>query len=267
MKIKYTVGVLAIILITAGTGLISNAENITSETHSIEISSQNDNLKVEETIEIIGEANENYTIISFWITEKSSDISININENLIEEENIKISENTYSCNISDLNLQISNKLEIKITYNIEKSETETIFEKKILRDAETLDLNYNGNNRYSAENMKNNTKFSITLFEVEPQQLSIYTIISVLLLIILLTVFVYYFFKKQKQTKKRETIGSSEEYISTKKTLLMSLLKELEKKHRNKKISDDTYSKLKERYKNEAVDAMKKLEDMKSEIK
>ena len=43
----------------------------------------------------------------------------------------------------------------------------------------------------------------------------------------------------------------------------MSLLKDIEKQHRANQISDDTYHKLKDRYKQEAVEAMKKLEDMK----
>ena len=47
----------------------------------------------------------------------------------------------------------------------------------------------------------------------------------------------------------------------------MSLLKDIEKQHRAKKISDDTYNKIKEHYKNEAVDAMRRLEDFESEVK
>jgi len=47
----------------------------------------------------------------------------------------------------------------------------------------------------------------------------------------------------------------------------MEILKDIEKQHRAKQISDDTYHKLKEQYKHEAVDAMKKLEDVKSKVK
>jgi ribosome recycling factor len=42
----------------------------------------------------------------------------------------------------------------------------------------------------------------------------------------------------------------------------MSLLKDLEKQYRAKEISDDTYHKLKEQYKQETVETMKKLDDM-----
>ena len=72
---------------------------------------------------------------------------------------------------------------------------------------------------------------------------------------------------KKQRTKAKKSIVESEETLNTKKALLLSLLKDIEKKHRAKGISDDTYHKLKERYKQEAVDAMKQLEDMKSKVK
>jgi len=64
--------------------------------------------------------------------------------------------------------------------------------------------------------------------------------------------------------KIKDIAGESEELLNTKKMLLMSFLKDIEKQHRSKQISDDTYHKLKERYKQEAVEAMKQLEDLKS---
>ena len=45
------------------------------------------------------------------------------------------------------------------------------------------------------------------------------------------------------------------------------VLKDIEKKHRAKQISDDTYHKLRDQYKQEAVETMKQLEDKKSKIK
>ena len=47
----------------------------------------------------------------------------------------------------------------------------------------------------------------------------------------------------------------------------MEVLKDIEKQHRAKKISDDTYNKLKDQYKQDAVEAMKQLEDIKSKVK
>jgi hypothetical protein len=41
------------------------------------------------------------------------------------------------------------------------------------------------------------------------------------------------------------------------------LLKDLEKQYRAHSISDETYSKIKDEYKQHTVDAMKKLDDLK----
>jgi len=64
----------------------------------------------------------------------------------------------------------------------------------------------------------------------------------------------------QKPSKSRTRIGDSEELLTTKKALLMEVLKDIEKKHRAKQISDDTYHKLRDQYKQEAVETMKQLE-------
>jgi len=68
---------------------------------------------------------------------------------------------------------------------------------------------------------------------------------------------------RKQRTKAKKSIVESEETLTTKKALLLSLLKDVEKKHRSKDISDETYNKLKEEYKQQAVAVMKKLEDIK----
>ena len=67
--------------------------------------------------------------------------------------------------------------------------------------------------------------------------------------------------RRARETKK--TVAESEETLATKKTLLLSLLKDLEKQYRAQSISDETYNKIKDEYKQQAVDAMKKLDDLK----
>jgi hypothetical protein len=68
---------------------------------------------------------------------------------------------------------------------------------------------------------------------------------------------------RKQRRKAKKSIIESEETLATKKVLLLSLLKDVEKKHRAKDISDETYNKLKEEYKQQAVETMKKLEDIK----
>jgi len=244
---------------------ISNAQNINSESHKVTITSEEEYIKIQESFTLSSDSEEKHNNISFWITDKASDVSIFFNDNQIEEEKIVKKNNVYQCNISILNFNMTNQAEIEIKYKI--GLTTEGFEKKILRDTDSFSINYNGENIYTATNMKTDSKITIKLVEKEDTVLSIYTIVTILLLIILLVVFTVYYLKKQKTTRKEEAVGLSKEYLDTKRNLLLSLLKDIEKKHRAKKISDDTYNKLKERYKNEAVDAMRKLEDLESEVK
>jgi hypothetical protein len=65
----------------------------------------------------------------------------------------------------------------------------------------------------------------------------------------------------------RKRAFESKEVLSTEKTLLMDILKQIEKLHRTKKMSDDTYHKLKEYYKQETIEIMRQLENLNSEIK
>ena len=68
---------------------------------------------------------------------------------------------------------------------------------------------------------------------------------------------------RKQRTKAKKSIVESDETLATKKALLLSVLKDIEKKHRSKDISDDTYNKLKEEYKQQAVEVMKKIDDKK----
>ena len=89
---------------------------------------------------------------------------------------------------------------------------------------------------------------------------------KIALLSILAVVSTFYLIKKKKSSKIRKIVSESEEMLNAKKSLLVSVLKEIEKKHRSKQISDDSYHKLRELYKEQAVETIKKLDDIKSEI-
>jgi hypothetical protein len=174
--------------------------------------------------------------------------------------------NVYYYNISSANVTKDTQITVTLTYKLpEKTED---FQKRLLfNNTAQLSVKWNDEEIYSAKDLRTNSYFDLTLYEVAESPLTWYIIGFIVLLIILLGVTTVYSFKKQKSTKKKDMASGSEEFLSTKKTLLMELLKDLEKQHRAKKISDDTYNKIKEQYKQEAVDTMKKLENFKSEVK
>lgn len=242
-----------------------NAQESESITHEISITTRDDSKLVEETITLLGQQQQKYVNISFSIPQDAT--SINILFDNSQGPTPSINNGIYTYNISSLDKYINESLLVDITYSLGKDAT--VFEKKIVRNTKTITVSFNDKQEiYSANDLKSGSTFSLRLYKTTETPMNWFTLVMILLLVALLGVFTIYMFKKQKTVKTAKSGGvESEELLSTKKTLLMELLKDIEKQHRSKKISDDTYHKLKERYKNETVDAMKKLEDMKSKIK
>ena len=249
-------------MIIAGSAILANGQiintNLTTESNSI---------LVEEVLTIDDPSNEN---ITFWIQSEATDINITFNGNTIEYE--AISDNTYSCNMSGLDF--TKYTPINVTYSLIKDVSK--FRKTLMYNTTSISIEFDGKEIYAGGNLPSGsflivalqgetteTKTETTTIEKAPTW---YYIILIILIILVILSFIFPS-KKQKTTKKKETTTGSEELLNTKKTLLMELLKDIEKQHRAKQISDDTYHKLKEQYKQEAVDAMKKLEDMKSKVK
>jgi hypothetical protein len=237
------------------------ANEISTDTHQIQITTNDNQISIKETIKIQGNSNENYETITFWIQNGAKNIKININNTQIA---YTASNNEYTCNISSMNIKQNTLLTVILNYNLEKQD-ENFFEKQIMRNTTKISITIDGENKLTAEDTIMGSSFTFQIDEIsEENQITLYLAILIILLIILLAVLMTYKSKKQQKTKTKDTLGASEELLSTKKTLLMTLLKDIEKQHRANKISDDTYHKLKEQYKHEAVEAMKKLEDMKS---
>ena len=147
----------------------------------------------------------------------------------------------------------------------------------MINDINVLQITFDGTEIYTGNILTTGGFLKVALQkEPEPQTITetkteeaipIWIYVIIIVLIIFLLVSFMRPAKKQTSPKIKETAAISEELLTTKKALLMSLLKDIEKQHRAKEISDDTYHKLKDRYKQEAVEAMKQLEDMKSKIK
>lgn len=251
--------IIAIVMITSGYVILTQGQkldvNITPEDSSISI------------VEIIPFEAISGDFLEFWIQDDATDICVSIDGNPIDNESIEKVNNKYSSNVSllyEIDEDISN---IIVAYKINKDSTE--FEKTILYNLSSLKITFNGKEIYSGTNLKSGSTINVALQkETEGQTIKVETIpswvyIIIIVFIVLLIALFIMLTKKQKSTAKKENIGGSEELLATKKTLLMETLKEIEKRHRGKQISDDTYHKLKDEFKQDAVEAMKKLEDLK----
>ena len=176
--------------------------------------------------------------------------------------------NDVGINISSLNIPVGSNPTLELTYNLDK--TINTFQKTLQRDTDSITVTYDTVEIYSSTDLKSGNSFSLSLTKqketiTQTAEVPImYTLLIIVLLIIVIVLVILYSTKKTKTTEtKKATIGGSEELLTTKKTLLMNLLKDIEKQHRAQQISDETYNKLKEQYKQEAIQAMRKLEDMK----
>ena len=240
---------------------IVHAEEVETETHKIVITTEDNAISVEESLTIQGESNVTYTTISFWVQSGAEDVTILVNTNPITPISTN---NEYVCDISSLNIAKNSSMQVTISYNLGKNVEK--FEKTILRNTASISVEFDGSDIYTGEDLNTNAYFKIELYKPTETPLSGYIIAIIVLLVILVVVLTVYSFRRQK-TKVMDAGIESEELLTTKKALLMSILKDIEKQHRSKQISDDTYHKLKEQYKQQAVEAMKKIEDAKSKVK
>ena len=233
--------------------------DLETNTHDIVIATGDNSLTVTETLKIDGNSNQTYGIIKFWVQSEAQKINVIVEKNGVSYTSI--GNNTYICNISSFNIKMNSQIQLDISYTLSKDIKN--FKKTMIRNTTILTVQFDKNNILEESNLKVDTYLNLQLYKPTETPISWYIIISISLLIILLVVSTAYLFRKQKLSKVKEIAGESEELLNTKKLLLMSILKDIEKQHRAKQISDDTYNKLKDIYKQQAVETMKKLEDMK----
>ncbi len=241
---------------------IASEEDLSTDTYNILITTDDNSLIVEESLTIQGITNETYSTITFWLQNKvDEDINILVNNNNIPYESTG---NEYLCDISALNISKDTSIRVIISYKLSNNVEE--FNKMVTYNTTSISVTFDEENIFSGEDLQAGGYFSLLLYKPTETPLSWYIIILIALLIILVIVLTLYSFQRQK-SKIIDQGSESEELLNSKKALLMSILKDIEKQHRSKQISDDTYHKLKDQYKEQAVDAMKKLEDLKSKIK
>ncbi len=258
--IKSILTCLLILLITHSVCTASDI-GIAVEEQTIDITTAENGLLVEENILFNNIGSENATSIKLWIQQGIKDldiIAIETGENL----NSITTGNTREINLSQYNLTIQpgNELDILLSYTL-PTNTEN-FEKTISYDTSYISIRFNDEPLYQSQNVQSDSTISLRLYKPTEAPLSI-TYITIIFILVVILISIILFSLRKQRSKVKKSIIESKEILTTKKTLLMSLLKDLEKQYRAKSISDDTYSKLKDEYKQQAVDVMRKLEDLK----
>jgi hypothetical protein len=229
--------------------------------HAVTITTMDNKLVVKETV-LVTDYNPEDTLFTYWLQENVADVSIQINGTDVYYTTMG---NEYNCNLSGLLPSTTSGFTMVISYDLPKEAT--MFTKTLLTNTTQFTVTFDTTQLYSADDLSAGSSFSLRLYEPQEPPLQGYMILFIVLLVILLIVSTFYSFRKQKAAKLQDIMNESTELLQAKKQLLLTTLKDIEKQHRSKKISDDTYHKLKDYYKQQAVDAMRKLDDMESEHK
>jgi len=243
----------------------ANDAGVIVDQQLVTISVTNTGLQVEETVKVTNKGTENVTSLQFWIQQDILD-AVRITEVQSGKDLVPlITGNIRTCNLTAANLSIPPKasMNLQVTYHLPS--TAQSFIQTLLYDTTSFSVTYEDRNLFQGEhllfNSDANNAIQIRLYNPTEAPLNITMIIIVFVVVIIVLALLLLILKRQR-SKTKKTIAESEETLSTKKTLLLSLLKDLEKQYRAKSISDETYTKIKDEYKQDAVDVMKKLDDL-----
>ncbi len=244
----------------------ANDAGVVVDQEIVTISLTNTGLQVEETVKVTNRGTENVTSIRFWIQQDIQD-AVKITESQSGKTLVPlITGNIRTCNLSAANLSIlpDGSMTLQMTYHLPNSAQNFI--QTLLYDTSFFSVTYKNQGLFQGEHLlygsDANNAIQIRLYNPTEAPLNITMIIIVFMVVVIVLAVLLLLLKKQR-SKTKKAVSESEETLTTKKTLLLSLLKDLEKQYRAKSVSDETYTKIKDEYKQDAVEVMKKLDDLK----
>lgn len=258
--------VISLLLTIAIFPLAQASQNgIEKELHTINLSLSSSGIEVTENIQLSAVSAE-VSSFQFWIQQDATNAELFSVDPALPLTFINKDSSTRECNLSQFNLtlQPGETLNIQLTYTLPTQTRE--FLKRIFYPTNLLTITYQTNElfrgEYKGQTIDQHSSLRILLHQPTESPVNIMYIILIFMLVVILIASTLLLMRKQRRTTKKSVI-ESEEVLQSKKALLLSVLKDVEKKHRAKEISDSTYTKLKEEYKQQAVDVMKKLENTK----
>ncbi|MFO7677321.1 MAG: hypothetical protein R6V50_02935 [Thermoplasmatota archaeon] len=255
--------IIALLVATTILPLAQASENgIETDIHTITLSISGSGIEVIENLKISALSPE-FTHFQFWIQQDASNIELFAVDAGIPLTFTILDSSTRECNLSKFNLTLSQNqtIDLRLSYTLPTQTRE--FVKKVFYPTNLLTITYQNNELYRGEYKRQTidqpSSLRILLHQPTEAPVNIMYIILIFILVVILIASTLLLMRKQRRNIKK-SVTESEEVLKSKKALLLSVLKDVEKKHRAKEISDATYTKLKEDYKQQAVDVMKKLE-------
>ena len=250
MKSRTILAVVALIAYVIIFTTYSHALSV--DRYNIDVLSSDTSLSVHENIYFVNSDNDSQFLL--WIQKEATNLVISANGETLSYNKERIGNgDTYRCDIASIN---DTNISIFVTYNLPK--TICNLDKVTMYNVSSLIITYDKNKIFEGNNLKADSNVSASFIK-KSEPVVYYPVYVLAFLTAILAILLMYSIKKKSSTV-RKLDYESPELLNTKKALLMTVLKEIEKKHRSKDISDDTYNHLKEYYKQEAVEVMKRLE-------
>jgi len=237
-----------------------SSNDIKIEKYFINITTGGESFSVSEEIlfNIENDTFSNKTVFIF-VQESAESVKASISNKFVNL-NKSLDGESYSINLSNYNIS-TNIFKLDIDYQLPYSANFII--KKILYPTGEIFVNLDDKLVFNSKNSLSNNVIKVVL-STEKEGVSLWyyiTYIAVIALIGSIVILLVNYLKGKKYTKKGETETS--EILELKKKLLLESLKELEKEYRSKKISEYVYNKVRDEFKSQAVNVMKKLEEIK----
>lgn len=251
---KKTIVVLAGVLLLLMPAVIAENSDIAASEHSVVIEGNS----VEEQLFLSNTGLVNSTSLSFWVMQDVQTVEILIDGVSVDyfvEGNLRV------VNLSSKNLSFAPGESVSVVLSYDLPSGADSFEKRFQFPTQSYEVEYNSRILCFGESLVAGQMIDIQLSTLTPATSDSTYLIIIGALIVLLVILVVLLLRKRKTVERREVESESSEVLKTKKELLVSLLKDLEKKHRAQDISDTTYNKVKSNFKQQAVNVMKKLDE------
>ncbi len=253
------------IVLLMSLGMVSVSANWGVETsHNINISSMDEKFSISETSTVLLESELNQlSFYEVWIPSDASDVKVKIENHILQSELQE--SNIYRCNLTAFNNSSLTLINVDVSYFLPITTNEFIT--TLIRNVTQVNIRFDDEVIGTFTSLRNGSKLALPFHITEEESLfNVYYIIFFILLVIVIITSILYVIKKKKTVQHRVRSLESEDVLKTEYDLLKDMLKQIEKYHRSEKISDETYHKLKEHYKQQAIETMVELEKRGSKI-
>jgi len=246
----------SLVILTICVPTLISAEPVEIISHTFNINEYEDAYQITEHLSVSTASITNTSSYSFSLPQNAYELQTTIDHSKHEEP--EITDDIYILNFSSIN-NTDEILSIDLTYYVPL--TTVYFEKMFLSTSLEVNIEYEDALIFSSKMQQSDSSIKVKLVKTQaPESFNSYSIILIILLVIIIIVTAWYALHKRKNVKGRDRDFESTELLEIEKDLLLNLLKDIEKMHRNQKISDDSYHKLKSYYKQQTVDIMSSLD-------